>query len=254
MTDSKKSANDGRFIWRESMTQNADKTQKFYGALFGWTFDTGATGGEYIHIKNAGKPIGGVMQMPKDKSHVPTHWESYVKVRDVDACIAAAQKLGGKAHWGPMDVPNVGRMSGILSFDGAALSIMAPSQPDQPRDSERPPVGTFCWETLTTGDVDRSKTFWTTVLGWTTSSGAGQPTFAVGEGPTNMVADIQTAQGGVPPNWLTFVVVAELEASCAKAAELGGKVVMPATPIPNMGRMAVITDDQGSAIGLFESL
>lgn len=252
MTDSKPK-HLGRFVWRETMSQNAAKTKAFYGGLFGWSFDDVNMGdmGTYTIIKNAGTGIGGIMQFPPDKAQIPTHWASYVSVADVDASIATAVKNGGKSHWGPMDVPNTGRMAGILGFDGAALAVMTPTGPDQAPPG-RPPLGAFCWETLTTSDMDRAKTFWTSVVGWKTGSGAGMPTFSVGDGMENQVADIQTAQGPVPPNWLTFVVVDKVESAAAKAEKLGGKVMMPAMPVPNVGRIGVILDDQGAALGLFE--
>jgi predicted enzyme related to lactoylglutathione lyase len=248
----------GRFIWRETMTQDVEKTKAFYGGLFGWKFEsmTMAEMGTYTIIKNGETGIGGMMLLGPDKvmpngQRVPTHWAAYVAVKDVDASIASAKKLGGGSHWGPMDVPDVGRMAGIMGFDHAALAVMAPTGPDQERQVP-PPVGSFCWETLTTTDMDRAKTFWTTVCGWQASTGAGMPTFSVGEGMENQVADIQQAQGNVPANWLSFVVVSKIEPSCDKATKLGGKVMMPAMAVPNIGRIAVVLDDQGAALGLFE--
>ena len=38
----------------------------------------------------------------------------------------------------------------------------------------------------------------------------------------------------------------------ARAKSLGGQVMMPGMDIPNIGRIAVIADDQGAAIGLFQ--
>lgn len=243
----------GRFIWREGMSQDVHRSKAFYGGLFGWEFDDMDMGdiGTYTIIKNDGQGIGGLMQFGPDKAGIPTHWASYVAVRNVDEAMATAIRLGGSSHWGPMDVPQTGRMAGIMGFDGAALAVMTPEGPDQPRDA-RPPVGSFCWETLTTSDMDRAKTFWTAVCGWMTSTGAGMPTFGVGEGMENQVADIQTAEGGAPANWLAFVVVAQIEPSCEKATGLGGQVIVPATAVPGVGRIAVILDDQGAAIGLFE--
>jgi predicted enzyme related to lactoylglutathione lyase len=243
----------GRFIWREAMTQDVAKSKAFYGGLFGWEFDEMNMGdmGTYTIIKNGGRGIGGLMQFGPDKKAIPTHWASYVAVKNVDEAIAAAVRLGGKSHWGPMDVPQTGRMAGVMGFDGAALAVMTPEGPDQPRDA-RPPVGSFCWETLTTTDIERAKNFWTAVCGWMTSTGAGMPTFGVGEGMENQVADIQTAEGEAPANWLTFVVVSQIEPSCEKAIGLGGQVALPATDVPSIGRIAVILDDQGAALGLFE--
>lgn len=54
------------------------------------------------------------------------------------------------------------------------------------------------------------------------------------------------------PHWMTFVVVANLEAANAKVAELGGKVMMAKMAVPGMGAFSVIQDPTGAAIGLFE--
>jgi predicted enzyme related to lactoylglutathione lyase len=50
----------------------------------------------------------------------------------------------------------------------------------------------------------------------------------------------------------TFVVVSKIEPACEKATGLGGKVMLSATAVPNVGRIAVILDDQGAGLGLFE--
>ncbi len=246
----------GRVIWRETLTKDADKAKAFYGALFGWTFKDVEMGpaGSYRLIERDGKEIGGIMKQPPGMEAIPACWTSYVAVPDVDASIAAAKSGGGQVPWGPIDVEGIGRMATVVGFDGAAISAMRPS----PRGAGmtppigRPAPGEFCWESLTTADVDRAKTFWTSVMPWTASTGAGMATFAVGEGMANQIADIQPTRGPVPPNWLTYVVVAKIEPAAEKAVQLGGTLMMPAMAIPNVGRIAVILDDQGAALGLFE--
>jgi hypothetical protein len=246
----------GRVIWRETMTKDVAKAKAFYGALFGWTFKDMemGPGGTYGVIENGGKGIGGIMKQPPGMEAVPAMWTSYVAVPDVDASVAAAKSSGGQVPWGPTDVEGVGRMATVLGFDGTAIAVMKPSPRDESMapPTGRPPAGDFCWETLTTADVDRAKTFWTSVMPWKASSGAGMPTFSVGDGMENQVADIQPTRGPVPPNWLTYVVVAKIEPAAEKALQLGGKLMMPAMAIPNVGRIGVILDDQGAALGLFE--
>lgn len=248
----------GRVIWRETLTKDGDKASAFYGALFGWTFKDMPMGPgfNYRIIELGGKGIGGVMKQPAEMEQmgVPAHWSSYVAVPDVDAACAAVKAGGGQVVWGPNDLEGVGRMATVVGFDGASISVMTPAPGDagMTPPAGRPAAGAFCWETLTTADVDRAKTFWTSVMPWKASSGAGMPTFSVGEGMENQIADIQPTRGPVPPNWLTYVVVAKIEPAAEKATQLGGTVMMPAMAIPGIGRIAVILDDQGAAIGLFE--
>lgn len=242
----------GRVVWREAMTRDVAKAKRFYGELFGWSFQdmNMGPGGTYPTIQCGGKGIGGLMAMPAEMK-MPCYWGSYVSVPDVDRACEAAKAAGGAVPWGPVDIPNVGRMATILDADQACISVIKTTPPD-PHAPGRPGVGEFCWETLSTSDVERAKAFYTKVMPWKAAKGAGMDTFSVGEGMENQVADIQKAQGPVPPNWLTFVVVAKLEPSAARAEQLGGRVLMPPMAIPTIGRIAVVADDQGAAIGLFE--
>lgn len=244
----------GRMIWREAMTKDVEKAKAFYGALFGWAFKDMPMGPEHTYtiVENAGKGIGGVMGPTPETASAPACWLAYVSVPDVDAAAAAAKAGGGQVVWGPVDIEGVGRMATIVGFDGATISVMKPTPMGETPPRGRPAVGEFCWETLTTADVAKAKAFWTSVMPWKVSSGVGMDTFAVGDGMENQVADIQTAQGPVPPNWLSFVVVEKLEPANEKVAKLGGTVMMPGIAVPGIGRIAVVLDDQGAALGLFE--
>ena len=90
----------GSFCWYELATNNADACKKFYGELFGWTFEDtpmpGDQGGTYTMINIKGQPLGGVFKMEGPQFEgVPPHWGSYVAVDDVDASAAQAKE------WGP---------------------------------------------------------------------------------------------------------------------------------------------------------
>jgi predicted enzyme related to lactoylglutathione lyase len=243
----------GRFVWRELSTKDVDKAKRFYGELFNWKYDAADMGpmGEYPMIRVGEKNVGGIMKQHGDMTKLPAHWMSYVSVADVDASASAASANGGKVAHGPADIPGVGRFAVILDADGAALSAFK-SQMGDPAVGARPNVGEFCWETLSTKDAARAKQFYGKVIGWKPNSHQGMDTLGTGEGMENQVADIQLAQGPVPPNWLTFVVVESADGSAKRAAQLGGQVMMPGMDIPTIGRIAVILDDQGAAIGLFQ--
>lgn len=70
-----------------------------------------------------------------------------------------------------------------------------------------------------------------------------------GEGGIN--GGIMQTQEGMP-SYLTFYVrVNDLQIYLDKAEALGGKTIMPPTPIPNIGSVAMFSDPEGRAIGLF---
>ena len=52
--------------------------------------------------------------------------------------------------------------------------------------------------------------------------------------------------------WLVYIKVDNLEGSVARAEELGAKVLMGKTPVPEMGTFAVLMDPQGAAFAIWE--
>lgn len=242
----------GRMVWRELATKDVAKAKRFYGELFGWTFEDRSMGpaGTYTMVNANGAGRGGIMQMHGEMAQMPSHWAVYVSVKDVDAAAKAAKDAGGTVGYGPQDIPDVGRFAVVLDPDGASICAFKSGMGDPA--PAMPGTGEFCWETLSTKDIEGAKRFYAKVFGWKVGEFGGMPVFGVAEGMENQVADVQLAQGPVPPNWLTFVAVENLDASASRAQKLGGQVMMPAMDVPGVGRIAVITDDQSAAIGLFQ--
>jgi predicted enzyme related to lactoylglutathione lyase len=59
---------------------------------------------------------------------------------------------------------------------------------------------------------------------------------------------------GAPPeaHWLAHLRVSDAKAASAKAAELGGKVLKPASKMGELGTMAIVADPLGGAFALWE--
>ncbi len=76
----------------------------------------------------------------------------------------------------------------------------------------------------------------------------------VDTGEQGLGGDIrQTDKDGMPPYVTFYVQVDDLQAYLDKAKELGGKIMVPPTPIPNMGAFALFTDPEGQILGLFKA-
>lgn len=241
---------EGQFVWRELMTRDVAKARAFYGELLGWTSqEMPMPTGAYTLFKSGEMMVGGAMALPDDVQ-APPAWMSYVSVANVDDTLKAAAESGGNVLVPAMDIPNVGRFAVIADPTGGVLGLLRNATTDGPAPG-MPGVGTFCWETLNTTDIDRAKTFYTKVIGWTGGSGMGNMLiFKAGE---TMVADVEPAPPGVPSHWLLHVVVEKLEASREKAEALGGKVMVPCIEVPTIGRMSIVVDPTGAAISLFEA-
>ncbi|TMQ68333.1 MAG: VOC family protein [Candidatus Eisenbacteria bacterium] len=55
---------------------------------------------------------------------------------------------------------------------------------------------------------------------------------------------------GVPTHWLSYFMVDDADAKLAKAQSLGAKTIVPPQSVPNVGRFAVLMDDQGAPFGI----
>ena len=241
----------GQFVWRECMTPDPERARGFYGELFGWQFrDMDMGDFKYPMIQLGERMLGGLVKLdPKDGEH-PSHWISYVSVDDVDATAAKAKTHGGKVGVAPMDIPGVGRMSVLGDPSGAWFTAFRSKSGDAADKPERPPVGDFCWETVSTTDLDAAKRFYADTLGWKAQPGpGGVDVFATASGV--VVADLQKADR-MPPAWLTYVAVPKLADASARAAKLGGKVLVERVDVPEVGGIGVIADPMGAVIGIFE--
>jgi predicted enzyme related to lactoylglutathione lyase len=111
--------------------------------------------------------------------------------------------------------------------------------------------GRFVWLDLMTNDVEAAKAFYTHVIGWTTTAWNHYTMWAVGERTVGGVMDMPENAKGMPPHWLGYASVDDVDAACARAKELGGAVHVPGTDIPEVGRFAVLADPQGAAFAVF---
>jgi uncharacterized protein len=112
----------GTFCWDELHTKDQTRAAEFYGKIFGWTGKTGEGDPmKYWHWKNAGKDIGGMMNVMSPE--IPPHWLAYVTVADVDASTKKARDLGAKVLMEPMEVPKTGKFSVVQDPTGAAIAL-----------------------------------------------------------------------------------------------------------------------------------
>ena len=114
----------GKFCWNELLTPDLEAAKKFYGELFGWTFDSmPMPEGEYTFLKNGDQPGGGMMQIQKEWGEVPPHWMSYVAVDDVVASVEKAKSLGGTILQDAKQVGEMGTFAIVQDPTGAVLAF-----------------------------------------------------------------------------------------------------------------------------------
>lgn len=122
--------------------------------------------------------------------------------------------------------------------------------------------GHFSWNELITANPKASVDFYGKLFGWQAvpfvpkGAPTGGPPYTLfkTDAHDDMGAGgmMQAPAPGIPTHWLPYVVVENADRSLAKAVELGAKVLAPVMAIGEVGRIAVIQDPQGAALGLHE--
>lgn len=121
-----------------------------------------------------------------------------------------------------------------------------------------PKHGTFCWMELNSTNVETCKTFYTQLFGWNLSPSKAVPDspmeyteFGVGEERCGGMFEMPKEHfGDAPSHWMAYVAVDNVDESVAKVEELGGKVCVPPSDIPNVGRFSVVNDPSGATLSL----
>jgi predicted enzyme related to lactoylglutathione lyase len=115
--------------------------------------------------------------------------------------------------------------------------------------------GRFSWNELLTTDPEGAKEFYGQLFSWTTQEmPMGDSTYTIvklGDKDVGGIMPIPPHAVGMPPAWGAYVTVDEVDATAALAEKLGGKICIPPTDIPTIGRFTVIQDPQGAMLSAF---
>ena len=115
--------------------------------------------------------------------------------------------------------------------------------------------GTFCWNELLTRDVERAKKFYADTIGWSFNPmdavDGGTYWLAMQDGKP--VAGVFTLASpkfdGVPECWMSYLAVDAVDKRTAKATAAGAKLMRPLFDVPNVGRIAILSEPGGAGVG-----
>lgn len=145
------------------------------------------------------------------------------------------------------DAPEADGPTGSTSPGAAANVEAAPFAP---------PPGSIAWQDLTVEDAPAVRSFYRAVVGWEVREVdmGGYADYEMRRPGGEAVAGVCHARGSnadLPPLWLLYVVVEELDAALDAARSHGGEVVSgPREMGPD--RMAVVRDPAGAVLALYQ--
>ena len=115
--------------------------------------------------------------------------------------------------------------------------------------------GAFYWNELNTRDAEKAKAFYAATLDWTFDA---MPMleggiYWVAKAGDAKVGGIFTMDGpqfeGVPEHWFAYIAVDDVDARVDRAEAAGGKILRPAFDVPDVGRIVILKDVNGAAMG-----
>jgi len=258
--------------WVDTSQPDPQAAVEFYRGLFGWEFEDvmpPGSGANYYIGRLRGGDVAAVGSIPEGAPPVAT-WNTYVAVADADAAVAKVREAGGTVVTEPFDVMEAGRMAAFTDPEGAELLVWQANQMPGARVVNE--HGSINFNGLGTRDVDAAKAFYGSVFGWTTLDVGGgaemwtlpgygddlerdnpylRKMVAESGGPPGFedvvaaITPIGADQPDTPPHWSVTFASDDADATAARAAELGGTVVVPPMDAP-WTRMTVLQDPQGA--------
>ncbi len=121
-----------------------------------------------------------------------------------------------------------------------------------------PPIGSIGWMDLTVDDATGVRDFYAAVAGWTPTAipMGGHDDYSMLRPDGEAVAGVCHALGenaGIPPQWIIYVVVADVDARLASVEPMGGTIVAPVRSLGTMGRYALVRDPSGAVFALWSA-
>lgn len=115
--------------------------------------------------------------------------------------------------------------------------------------------GRFVWYDLMTRDAEGAVPFYKAVVGWGTEPWEGEQPYTMWTGPRGPLGGVMDMADVAPdeaaPHWLGYLGTDDVDATTARARELGATVLAGPQDIPSVGRYALVRDPQGAVVAFF---
>ncbi|MEW2563119.1 VOC family protein [Streptomyces griseorubiginosus] len=224
--------------WVDAQLPDVAAGQRFYGELFGWTFEEAPDGS--VWALRDGEPVAGLAR--KTDGRMPTVWTVYFATPDIESLADRIWAAGGQVVTAPVPVAELGMSALVTDPEGAVFALWEPGSHQGFGARHRP--GAFAWAELYARDTEAANTFYGGLFHDALFGPDAHPDF--GRAP---VADVFPAE--MPPHFLVHFQVEDCEAVLGTVGRLGGRVQAPPFET-SYGKVAVVTDNQGASFAVLE--
>jgi predicted enzyme related to lactoylglutathione lyase len=250
--------------WIDTQQPDRDAALRFYGAVFGWSFENHLQRGDraYDLATLDGRVVAAIGSGPSDTTAT---WTTYIGVDDVEAAVANVEAAGGTVVAPPLRAGSAGRLALVTDPTGANLALWEPGRRKGVERVNEP--GSWNWSLLSTPDPAGAAAFYAEVFGWETDLDAPGPKLVRLPGYADFLEQFDPelrarhAAGGVPEGfsdavawilpsrgaafWAVTFSVADADAAAQAAEQEGGRVVSGPTDT-EWTREVVLADPAGA--------
>ncbi|XUL90207.1 VOC family protein [Streptomyces galilaeus] len=222
--------------WVDAQLPDLAAGRRFYGELFGWTFEE-AYGGS-VWARKDGESVAALAH--KADGRLPTVWTVYFATPDVVRLTGRIRDAGGQVFMAPMPVGELGTAALAADPEGAVFGLWQAAR--HPGFGVRHKAGTFGWAELYARDTETANTFYGGLFTDALFGPEAVPDF--GRAPVSDVFPVE-----MPPHFLVHFRVEDITAVLGAVQRLGGRLQVPPFET-SYGNVAVVTDNQGASFAL----
>jgi predicted enzyme related to lactoylglutathione lyase len=245
----------GKWQRFDLVSDNVKEASQFYAAVFGWQFQqTTDDSAPYYLATVDGQPVAGFATFKRrPESYRRAVWINYLSVASVNTAIEQITRQQGRLILDKREVEGISELAVVADPEGGVFGLM----PAKAQSAEVEVAGEnrFVWSELWADDLDRMAAFYAGLADYEVESynsvddhdeivltRQGQPRASM----------IHVARESEVSAWLPYVRVSNLQQTLSRVAQANGEIlVMPSAEIRN-GKVAVVKDAQGAAVGLLE--
>ncbi|MFE5586683.1 VOC family protein [Kitasatospora sp. NPDC056531] len=236
--------------WVELGTSDPVAATAFYRELFGWRPDgdirPDADGYTQMFLGEA----SAAAITPRFAPQQPIAWTVAFAVADAAATATRIEAEGGRILKAPSDVFDLGVFAVAADRSGAAF-ILWQARAFPGADVFNEP-GSLGWVELLTRDPAGARAFYPAVFAWSVAPSEHYTQWGLdGQDFGGMLVMGENFPPEVPPHWLPYFSVADVDNTVERAVALGAQVLMPTYSMPGGRRIAVLRDAQGAAFGVY---
>ncbi|WP_073952201.1 VOC family protein [Streptomyces kebangsaanensis] len=238
--------------WAELDTSDLEASTRFYAEVFGWRMQRSSRpdSGRHTIAHLGDTEVAGIT--PLYQGSQPVAWNVLFAVADVDAAANRVVEAGGTVIKGPLDVDDEGRFAVALDPSGAAFQMWQAQGFSGAGVFNRP--CSLGWVELATRNIKRARDFYTSVFGWSVNASEWYTQWGLhGEDFGGVTAMHDRFPADVPPHWLPYFAVEDVDATADVAVRAGAKALLEPTTVPEGARVAVLRDPQGAIFGIYRS-